>query len=93
MRSLDEIRLLEEAKRQSSVRRKDFGKVNISADGTKLYHGLGTVPKIISIQPVDFTLVGGSFPTYVLEPAPNSKYISIKSSVDAHFIVYVAGGL
>lgn len=93
MRELDEIRLLEEAKRQSRVRKKDFGKVRISSKGTRLYHGLGTVPKIISIQPVDFTLVGESFPTYVLEPAPNSKYISIKSSIDAHFLVYVAGGL
>ena len=93
MRTLDEIRLLEEAKRQSRVRRKDFGKVKISAKGTKLYHRMGTVPKIISIQPVDFSLVGGSFPTYVLDPPPNSKYISIKSSVDACFLVYVAGGL
>ena len=93
MRALDDIRLLEEAKRQSSVRRKDFGKVKILSKGTRLYHGLGTVPKIISIEPVDFALVGGSFPTYILEPAPNSKYISIKSSIDAHFLVYVAGGL
>lgn len=93
MRTLDEIRLLEEAKRQSSVRRKDFGKVKIKATGTRLYHGLGTVPKIISIHPLDTYIVGGSLPTWVLDPAPNSKYISIKSSVDADFLVYVAGGL
>ena len=93
MRTLDEIRLLEEAKRQSAVRRKDFGKVKIKATGTKLYHNMGVVPKIISIHPIDTYVVGGALPTYVLDPPPNSKYISIKSSVDAEFLVYVAGGL
>ena len=93
MYNINDVRLLEEAKRQSSVRRKDFGKVKISAGGTKLYHNMGVVPKIISIHPIDTYIVGGASPTYVLDPPPNSKYISIKSSVDAHFLVYVAGGL
>jgi len=91
--SLNDTRLLEQAKRQSRVRSKDFGKIKISSTGTKIYHGLGLVPKVISVQPVDFYLVGGSFPTYILDPMPDTSYIYIKSSVDAYFTVYVAGGL
>ena len=90
--SLDNMRLLDEAKRQSRVRSKDFGKVKISSTGTKIYHGLGRVPMVVSIHPVDFILVDGSFPTYILDPMPNTSYIYIKSSVDAYFTVYVAGG-
>jgi len=93
MFDLDEERLLERAKKRSAVRSKDFGRVRISPKGTRLYHGLGAVPKIISIQPLDIYIVGGALPTWVLDPAPNSKYITIKSSVDADFLVYVAGGL
>jgi len=89
---LDQIRLLEEAKRQSRVRSKDFGRVKISSTGTKLHHGLGFKPMVISVHPVDFRLVGGSFPTYILNPLPDTNYIYIKSSVDAYFTVYVAGG-
>ena len=90
--SLDNMRLLDEAKRQSRVRSKNFGKVKISSTGTKIYHGLGCVPMVVSIQPVDFILVGGSFPTHILDPIPDTSYIYIKSSVDAYFTVYVAGG-
>lgn len=90
--NLENMRLLEEAKRRSRVRSKNFGKVKISSTGTKIFHGLGLVPMVISIQPADFNLVGGSFPTYILDPLPDSNYIYIKSSVDANYTVYVAGG-
>ena len=90
--SLRDTRLLEQAERRSRGRSKNFGRIKISPTGTKIYHGLGLVPTVVSIQPVDFYLVGGSFPTYILDPMPDTSYIYIKSSVDAYFTVYVAGG-
>ena len=90
--SLKDARLLEEAKRKSRVNGKNFGRIKIESECTKVYHGLGTIPKVISIHPADFILTGGSFPTYILDPLPDANYIYIKSSVDAYFTVYVAGG-
>ena len=90
--NLEDRRLLEQAKRQSRARGKDFGKVYIKASGTILQHDLGVVPNVISIHPVDFRMVEGNFPTWLLYRQSDKECVYVKSSVDAYYLVYVKAG-
>jgi len=82
--------LIDELKRRETRKKKNFGVVNVTTGGIKLYHGLGLIPDEFNIVPVMEHSVAPVSWWFWREP--DSNYIYIQSSVDGKFLISVAGG-
>jgi len=64
--------------------------IEIRSSGTKIYHNLGVIPKVINIMPI--THKGISSLSWRHYQQPDAKYVYLKSEHTGSFIVYLSGG-
>lgn len=84
--SQDQLRQIREATQENS---RELGEIEISSSGTRIAHGLRTMPKWIQVIPYKHRGVVSTLWWYYQKP--DATYIYIQAGVTGRFLVTVGG--